>query len=391
MPNTLLVVILASVLSAQTPDAALQRLVQTGDQALAAGRYAEAEQAYIKVRELAPGTAEVRAKLGVIYFQQGKFAQAAQSLSAALKLKPGLPNAEALLAMSLSEQGRFAEALPVLEKSFRQPAEPAMKRMLGLQLERAYTNTQRDAKAVDVALELNRLYPDDPEVLYHSGRIFGNFAYLNMKRLSDIAPDSPWRHLASGEVHESQESYAAAIAEYRKVLALDSQRPGIHLRLGRVLLVSAHPSKNGSGDTSEAMNEFEKELLTDPTNANAAYEIGELHRKDARFEAARTYFEAALKHYPDFEEAQIGLGRTLIALGKPDMALVHLQKAVASNHGSEAAYYAIAQAHLALGNAKDRQQALAKFQALQQKNARPAPKDPRGVVTKQEVEPAARE
>ena len=50
---------------AQSPDAALQRYVQDGDRALAEGRYADAEQAYEKVRQLAPGTAEVYAKLGV--------------------------------------------------------------------------------------------------------------------------------------------------------------------------------------------------------------------------------------------------------------------------------------------------------------------------------------
>ena len=389
MPGLFQIAFLATAWFAQPPEASIQRLVQDGDRALAAGRYVEAEQAYTKLKELTPGIAEVYAKLGVIYYQQGKFPQAAQVLGTALKMKPGLQNLDALLAMSLSEQGRFAEALPNLEKAFRRPVDPPMKRMLGLHLERAYTGTQRDAKAVEVALELNRLYPDDPEILYQSARLLGNFAYLNMRKLSDVAPHSVWRHLASGEVHESQESYTAAVAEYRQVLALDPQRPGIHLRIGRVLLTQAHPSKDGSGDTSEAMKEFEQELRLDPTNGNAAYEIAELHRKDGRFEAARSYFEAALKYYPDFEDALIGLGRTLIALGKPETALPHLQKAITLNPENEAAYYALAQAHLALGNTSARHQALTRFRTLQQKQARPAPRDPRRVATKQEVDPAA--
>ena len=60
--------------------------------------------------------------------------------------------------------------------------------MCGLQLLRAYSGLRRDSKAVEVALELNRLYPDDPEVLYHTGRIFGNFAFLNMQKLAQVAP-----------------------------------------------------------------------------------------------------------------------------------------------------------------------------------------------------------
>lgn len=43
--------------------------------------------------------------------------------------------------------------------------------MCGLELERAYTGLKRDSKAVEVAMELNRLYPDDPEILYQTGKV----------------------------------------------------------------------------------------------------------------------------------------------------------------------------------------------------------------------------
>ena len=173
-------------LPAQQSDASLlQRYFQEGERALAEKRYADAETAYEKVRQLDPGTAEVHAKLGLIYFQQRKFAQAVPALRQALKLKPSLTKTETLLAMSLSELGKYREALPILEKEFRRSTDPVVKRSCGLQLERAYTGLQRDEKAVEVALELNRLYPDDPEILYHSERIFGNFAYLSVKRLAE--------------------------------------------------------------------------------------------------------------------------------------------------------------------------------------------------------------
>jgi hypothetical protein len=41
----------------------------------------------------------------------------------------------------------------------------------GLQLQRAYTGLRQDDKAVEVALELTRAFPKDPEVLYHAGRL----------------------------------------------------------------------------------------------------------------------------------------------------------------------------------------------------------------------------
>jgi len=136
----LLLCLSAASLLAQQPDPALlHRYFQDGERALAEGRYADAEKAYTKLRELDPGVAEVYVKLGLIYFQQGKFAQAVPALRQALKLKPALPNAGVLLAMSLSEVGRYSEALPGLEKGFRRSTDPALKRLAGLQLQRAYT------------------------------------------------------------------------------------------------------------------------------------------------------------------------------------------------------------------------------------------------------------
>ena len=150
----------------------------------------------------------------------------------ALKLKPNLPKTATLLAMSMSELGHYNEALPGLEKGFRQSTEPAIKRMCGLQLLRAYSGLQRDTKAVELALELNRLYPNDPEVLYHTGRIFGNFAFLTMQKLAQVAPASVWRHQAEAEAYEAQGSNDAAISEYRQVLSVDPRSAGDSLSPG---------------------------------------------------------------------------------------------------------------------------------------------------------------
>ena len=78
---------------AQPADAAqIQALYQQGERALAERRYADAEQAYERLRQLQPALAEVHARLGLIDFQQGKFADAVPPLRRALKLKPALPN-----------------------------------------------------------------------------------------------------------------------------------------------------------------------------------------------------------------------------------------------------------------------------------------------------------
>jgi tetratricopeptide (TPR) repeat protein len=349
---------------AQTLSAsAVERYSEEAQRALADGRYAEAETALEELRKLQPNVAEVHANLGVVYFQEKKYVEAVQALRQALKLKPNLPKTDSLLAISLSELGRYSEALPGLDRGFHRSTDPATKRMCGLQLLRTYTGLQRDKKAVEVALELNRLYPEDPEVLYHTGRIFGNFAFLSMRKLAEVGPGSVWRHQALAEASESQKDFDTAIGEYRQVLAIDPRRPGIHYRLGRTLLARSRETTS-SENAAAALKEFELELEIDPRNANAAYEIGESHRYAGEFQEAQKYFEQALTSYPDFEEAQLGLASVLMSRQMPSAALPHLRTAIQLNSGNEVAWYRLSQVERTLGNTAEAQQAFSRFQEL---------------------------
>jgi len=375
-----------------TNENALQRYTEQAKVALGAGRFEEAEQAFEKIRELEPAVAEVHANLGAIYFQEKKFDKAVPALRQAIKLNPGLAKSATLLAISLSELGRFKEALPGLEKGFRSACDSEVKRMCGLQLERAYTGVQRHDKAMEVAIELNRLYPQDPEVLYHTGRLFGNFAFVTMQTLAQVAPGSIWRHQAAAEAFESQGSYDLAVREYRTVLELGPGRPGIHFRLGRTLLKRSEQS-HSSEDANEAAKEFERELELDPTNANAAYELADMHRDAGQFEEASQMFEQALKYYPDFEDAHLGLAAAFIAQQKMQDALPHLKKAIALNPDNEVSWYRLSQVQMALGSQAERQKAFAEFQRLrtekssQQEAAREL--FSRSEVTKQKLDSTA--
>ena len=310
-----------------------------------------------------------------------------------MKLKPTLPKLDVLLAMCLSELGQYREALPGLRKGFRQSSDVPLRRSTGLQLLKAYTGLEQDQDAVEVALQLSRLHPEDPEVLYHSGRLFANFAYLQTMKLSRVAPASIWMHQAAGELNESRGYLDAAIREYRDVLGLDPRRPGIHLRLGRTLLARAQQASSeaaASSSREEAMKEFEDELRVDPTNANAAYELAETYRKAGELEKAGELFELSLKHYPDFEEARIGLARVLIAQGKPELAVPHLQNAITSSPANEVSYYQLSMAYGRLGNAAEQAKALAEFQRLHgQKRDRETLAFAPRQVTKQELDPDA--
>jgi tetratricopeptide (TPR) repeat protein len=366
----------------------LQQYFEAGQKALSENRYAHAEKAYEELLKLDPGIAEVHANLGLVYFQQRKFEQAIPALRRALKLKPTLAKSSTLLAMSLSELGQYREALPTLEKGFRS-TDPPTRRMCGLQLLRAYTGLQRDSQAVEVAMLLNKLYPDDPEILYQTGKIYGNYAFLTIRKLAEVAPASGWRHLAIAEASESKGAHDVAIGEYRAVLERYPNWPGLHYRLGRTLLARSLQTTSDE-DTKAALEEFKQELQLDPTHANAAYEIGEIHRTTGQWDDARNYFEIALKYYPDFEDAQLAIANVLMSQQKPELALSHLQMAITLNRDNPVAWYRLAQVQARLGNNPEREKAFAEFQRL--KNQETAQQDAGAQVlsseevTKQRVE-----
>jgi tetratricopeptide (TPR) repeat protein len=364
--SALVLVAFSMELLAQNAES-FEKQFAAAQRALVAGDYAHAEPSFERLVRMEPQLAEVHANLGLIYFQEKKFSQAVPELRRALQLKPMLTDSQFFLAMSLSELGRYEEAVPALQKGFHsQHAD--VRRMCGLQLERAYTGLKRDRDAVRVALEMEKLYPNDPEVQYHDGKIFGNFAYVTMQKLWQAAPDSVWKHQAEGEALESQGSFESAIGQYREVLARDPQRPGIHYRLGRILL--ARSQKTGAPEgTDAAAKEFDAEIKLDPTNANAAYELAEIDRNAGRFDDAQKYFELALKGHPDFEEAHLGLAAALISAHKPELALPHLQKAIALNRDNEVAWWRMSQVERLLGNSEGQKKALAEFQRLHSQSA----------------------
>jgi tetratricopeptide (TPR) repeat protein len=237
--------------------------------------------------------------------------------------------------------------------------------MCGLELMRAYDNLQRESDAVEVGIELNRAFPDDAEILYQTGRVYGNYAFVTMNRLSQVAPHSIWRQMAAGEAAEGTGNFDQALIAYRAVLAMDPHHPGIHFRIARIL-ESRSQQAASADDIQAARKEFDQELQIDPSNADAAYEIGLIYGNSGQLDKAKEYYEIALKYHPAFEEAELGMGGVFVKLGKPEIAIPYLRKAVETDHEDALAYYLLARAYESIGKDADAREAIAHFQRLRE-------------------------
>ncbi len=353
-------------LGAQSSSAAQSReelLAQQAQQAMAVGRFDAAEAAYLELAKLEPNVAELYANLGAVYFQEGKFDAAIDALQHALRLKPSLTRTKSLLAICLTESGRSAEALPGLEDCFRSTAEPQLKRQCGLELLRAYTAVRRDAEAVETSLELNKAWPDDPEILYETGKIYGNFAYLTSEKLRDKAPNSVWMLQAKGEAQESEKQYDMALASFESVVRLEPKRPGVHYRMGRVYLARFEQASDPK-DRDQAAEQFRAELALDPLNSNAAYELAQIDHDLGNIDQARQQFESLVERRPDFEQARVALGGILIETQNPGEAVTQLKRAIELDPNDEVAWYRLAHGLRMTGDQQGQKKALAEFQRL---------------------------
>ena len=84
-----------------------------------------------------------------------------------------------------------------------------------------------------------------------------------------------------------------------------------------------------NGLTSEALEQFQKMLAHDKTNALALNNIGNISYQESRFDDARQAYEAALKASSGEPGIMVNLARTLLQTGKKEEAKKLFQDAAA--------------------------------------------------------------
>lgn len=339
-------------------------LAAEAQSALSKGDYGGAITSLERLAKLQPGMAEVHANLAVAYYSVGRYGDAVKQGREALTLKPSLVHAHFFLGASLAEGGQCKDALPYLEKDYTRATEPQLKRVLGTDAVRCNMVLSKPDGAVDFIRLLSRDFADDPEVLYLSSQLYSELSTRASQRLLMTAPGSLQAHQLNAEVLEMQEKPNEAEEEYRKVLALNPRAPGIHYRVGRLLLAGPR----GPTTVDDARREFEEELTIDPSNAAAEYELGEMARQARQWDLAIEHFARAAQLEPEFTESFIGLGKSLVSAGRAQEAVAPLENAVKLEPQNPNAHYQLSFAYRRLGREQQAQAELAAYKETHEKS-----------------------
>jgi len=272
-------------------------------------------------------------------------------------------SAAATKAVALAEQSHCDVALPRLEKSLR-IADPELKRKVGLAGVRCAMTTGHFDSALHFLEMLVHDFPHDPEVLYSEIHAFSDLSTQASQMLARSAPSSPEARELLAESYEMQGKWVEAEKEYRAIAAENPKLPGIHFRIGRLLLSRPNPP---AGAADEARREFIEELTVDPTNAGAEYVLGEMARQDGQWKDAIQHFTRATELDAGFADAFLGLGNSLMSTKRFTEAIPPLQTAVKLESRNPAAHYSLATALIRTGRKDEAEKEFAIHRQMTQK------------------------
>lgn len=239
----------------------------------------------------------------------------------AVALSPESPEAAFLLATIESEQGRTTEALTAFERALQ--LSPGSVEVMSKAVVAAMRANQ-SRRAVEIARDLVKSKPDDPDVIY----LFGA-ASLQAGRIAD-AEVYLERYLRE-RPNDGRGCVAFALSLAAQPAKIDAARSKLEA------CVAMNPanfeatyqlalSHRSAGDTAKAIDYLERTVNRSPNYAYAVRDLGVLYLQAGNETQARLNLEKAAKLAPDDADTHFQLSRLYNLAGEPALAKQHFDK-----------------------------------------------------------------
>lgn len=270
----------------------------------------------------------------------------------------------ALRGLREARRGHFAAARKDLAASFSRVQDPRIQMQAGLTLVHIDQVTGHLAEAVRVLSVLQNRFPKNPEMLSVAYGLYAHLAGQSMARLSLSAPHSAQMHAVLAQADAMQGNHAAAIAEYRKALALDPKLPGARFQLAELLRRA-----DDARQRAEAASIFHALLQSNPYDEPSLVALGNIALRRGDFKHSKHDFDRALAIAPSDPKANFGLADTLIAMGQSQQALPLLEKTVRLDPTNPSAHFRLAMLYRLANRPQDARKQLAIFERLRKRKS----------------------
>jgi tetratricopeptide (TPR) repeat protein len=306
--------------------------------------------------------------MGCLWSETALLAQQAKVAGAP---RPGLSPEKAL---SLAEQGHCRESISALKRAMTGQIPAAIRKKVGVVGVRCSLAVDDRDSTLDFIRLLNKQFSQDSDVLFIIVHAYSDLSTRTAQDLGRTAPQSLAAHKLNAEALEMQGKWEPAQLEYEGMIKKEPNARGIHFLLGRLLL--SRPDA-GPDAMERAKQEFLKEIQIDPNNAGAQYILGELARRDEKWDEAISRFSQAAKVDPNFAEAYLGWGLCLVTVKRYEEAIPSLRAAERLTPGNPAVHHALATALERSGHKEEAKKEFAIHRSLDSATPMaPAPEKP---------------
>lgn len=337
-----------------------------------------------KVEEISPGQTEgenseyeTLRSVAVQHLDRFEYEAAVQMFSSALGLNPQSSEANLNVAYTLKELGRLHEASPFFEQSIKLNVQNFdahfVQGLNFVELQQTQLACDSFARALEInpastdartalfrqyfangrpeEIEIWLMKHQDPEKTPAQTQLQIGEAYFNLLgKQSDntivfdyalkhytaslaLNPKSTYALSALGLVYIAQGAHDLAIGTYKSILAIDPQ----NLEAYRGLAIM-HRSND---EFERAKAHLKKAIEINPKDVECHKLLADIHAQCGEFQEAADHFEVVRSEKPDYVNALVAYGQTLMNMGKFDNALAMTKTALALDKESASTIFAI--------------------------------------------------
>jgi len=266
-----------------------ESLLASAQQAQARGDFEAAAEFYRKAVSAHPEIPELKANLGLMYYQTGKDQKAIEAFNLAIRLKPDLFVPNLFLGIEYVKRKRFNEAILYLKRAAQlKPADTQVQLGLG----QAYAGIGNTRLAINSYLRVNDIDPQNADVWYHLGVAYLEQVEADARVLLTRHKDSGYVQALLADTFAEQHAFVQAADAYKKTLSLSSFPPDTHANYG-FALVNSH-------DLPSAEHEFNIELASNPGSLMAMLGLARLHLERGELEESVKEIAGVFKADPGF-------------------------------------------------------------------------------------------
>lgn len=346
--------------SETSASAQIQSHFRKAEEDLKANDAQSAVKEYDAILAVDPQNAQALSNRGALEFLQGDCGAASKDFRAALAVDRSLARAKGMLGICESREGS-REAQRTLESAYAELKEKHLRTEVGLQLAGIYFHQGDIERAAATAQSLVDMSPDDIEVLYMAQLVYSELADDTLNKFTILAAGSARMQQVIAEHLVNAGNLKDAIVHYQKCLGMDPHMRGVRFELAEAILESA---RNDPSTQAQAIAVLQDAVKEEGDSSAIEAEFGRISLYQADDQSAYTHYSRALTMDPGSVDAQVGMGRTLMTLGKTEEAVRYLREAVAADPLNSEAHYRLGTAYRSLHMEEQAEKELKLFQEI---------------------------